>query len=186
MSIDMNTGNAQEPDEVAGFLVELRALGDGHPPDPAPEVAALIGGAIPLRTHPHRRAAVRAALVASLLLAALIGAAAKHSLPQPAQRVVSNVVNSFTPFDIGPNRIPAAPSAPPSRTRQPEPEQPRGDDPRDGAGELDLEASPEATREGDSSSDVESGRAEGDDERAATRTSIPRREHDHSSDDPGG
>lgn len=115
MNHDANAGNSQEPDEVARFLVELRALGDGPAPAPAPAVAALIGGAVPLRSHSLRRTAARAALVAAAVLAALVAAAANHSLPQPAQRVVSNVVNNLTPFDIDPNHAPTTPTPPPPK-----------------------------------------------------------------------
>ena len=89
-------------DDVTRFLTELRALGDGPPPEPSAELAALLGGATPLLS---RRALVRTALrtaaVAAILLGVLVVAAANHSLPAPAQRVVSNVVNVLTPFHIG-------------------------------------------------------------------------------------
>ena len=151
MGDDTIADNAHEPDEVARFLIALRALGEAPAPAPTQAVAALIGGAVPLRRHRHHRAAVRAAIVAAAVLAALVGAAANHSLPQPAQRVVSNVVNDLTPFDIGPG--PAAPPATPSHTRKPDPDRSRGEDeptrtdePSEQRGETDDNTSPGPTR----------------------------------------
>lgn len=123
MSDETIPTGVQEPDDVARFLVALRSLGDAPAPAPAPAVAALIGGAVPIRSRAMRRAALRAGLGAAAVLAVLVGAAANHSLPQPAQRVVSNFVNDLTPFDIAPNQPPAAPTTPtpasPHRTQEP-------------------------------------------------------------------
>lgn len=109
-------------DEVTRFLTELRALGDGPAPEPSPELAALLGGATPILA---RRAAVRIVVrtvaVAAVVLGVLVLAAANHSLPSPAQRVVSDVVNVLTPFDItdpstSPAPIPPRPSDKPHPT----------------------------------------------------------------------
>lgn len=173
MSDETFGADAQEPDDVGRFLIDLRALGDGPAPAPSVAVAALIGGAVPLRRHPLRRAAVRTAVVAAALLAALVGAAANHSLPQPAQRVVSNFVNDLTPFDIGPKEAPATPTeqpTAPARTRTPEREHRGGDDRQGQRGESDRESTVEPTRGGPSSSESESG-ADGSDDAAAPRTS---------------
>ena len=114
-------------DEVTRFLTELRALGDGPPPTPSAELTALLGGATPLLS---RRAVVRTVLrsaaIAAVLLGVLIVAAANHSLPAPAQRVVSNVVNDLTPFHIGNNQPqpviePPRPSDKPTPTHRPTP-----------------------------------------------------------------
>jgi hypothetical protein len=127
MRNDMVPGNAQDPDEVAGFLLALRALGEGTPPEPGPQLAALLGGAVPMRSHHHRRRVLRGAGVAAALVAALVGAAANHSLPQPAQRVVSNLIDNLTPFHIGPGSTPQVPT--PSETPEPEPGRTRTGEP---------------------------------------------------------
>lgn len=131
MSDDITRSDVLEPDELARFLMALRALGDGPVPAPAPAVVAMFGDVVPVRSRPVRRAAVRVALVAAVTVGGLVAAAANHSLPSPAQRVVSNVVNDLTPFDIGPNHPPAMPTAPPTRPtrpRAPERESPAGED----------------------------------------------------------
>jgi hypothetical protein len=109
-------GSAGEQDDVARFLVEMRALGEGDPPAPSAELAALLSGATPLRTRrPLYRVAARSALVAAACIVALVVAAASHSLPQPAQRVVSDFVDVLTPFEIAPDHT-IAPSLTPSPT----------------------------------------------------------------------
>jgi hypothetical protein len=108
---------AGDQDDVARFLVELRALGEGQPPTPSPELAALLGGATPLqprRRPASYRIAARGGLAAAALIAALVAAAANHDLPQPAQRVVSNVVDVLTPFRIAPAHEVPTPSPTPS------------------------------------------------------------------------
>ena len=101
-------------DDLTRFLTGLRALGDVPAPPPSPTVAALLAGA-----HPRfvRRAAVRAVLVAALVISALVGAAATHRLPAPAQQFVSRVVNNLTPFHIAP----PPPATSPARTHAPAP-----------------------------------------------------------------
>ena len=88
--------------EVAQFLIELRNLGSGAAPEPSREVAALLGGG-PLVWRRRARIASRVALTAAAAVTVLVLAAARHSLPAPAQRVVSNVVNVVTPFHISPD-----------------------------------------------------------------------------------
>jgi hypothetical protein len=106
--------------EVVRFLMELRALGETEPPTPSLEVATLLaGGEHVTRRHRYRRVAARAALVAAAIVVGLIVAAATHGLPQPAQRMVSNVVNVLTPFEIGPD-LPPITTGPRGRTTHPE------------------------------------------------------------------
>ena len=163
MTDDPIEQDTPEPDNVAGFLIALRALGDAPAPPPTQAVAALIGGGVPVRLHPYRRAAVRAGLVAAAMIAALVGAAANHGLPQPAQRVVSNVVNHLTPFDIGPGKSAAPPTAP-THTHKPEPERSgTGDEPTHsaepsdrGGGESQDNSTPERTQESDGSTEPSS------------------------------
>jgi hypothetical protein len=111
-------------DEVTHFLTELRALGESAPPQPSPQLSALLSGAHPIF---GRRAiikiALRTALIAALIIGALVIAAANHSLPRPAQKVVSHVVNVLTPFHIGRGitPAPAAPTSPTVPRRHPSP-----------------------------------------------------------------
>ncbi len=104
-------------DDVTHFLTELRALGDGPAPEPSRELAALLAGAHPFFARRVLvQVAVRTALVAAVVIGLLVAAAANHSLPQPAQKVVSHVVNVLTPFHIDPRDLPPAttvPTAPP-------------------------------------------------------------------------
>jgi hypothetical protein len=128
-------GAAGAGDDVTRFLMELRALGDGPTPRPSAELAALLGGSTSLRSlDGSRRALVRTALrtatVAAVLLGVLVVAAANHSLPAPAQRVVSHVVNVLTPFHIAPNQAPPVieplrPSDKPTPASSPPPPSPR-------------------------------------------------------------
>ena len=106
---------------VARFVTEMRALGEGPAPVPSPELAAILGGARPRRLLTHRRPARRAqrprrvlayATAAAVMVGAAGVAAANDTLPQPAQRVVSRVVNMLTPLHIDPSR-PATPVEPP-------------------------------------------------------------------------
>ncbi|MGN6609791.1 MAG: hypothetical protein ACTHMS_22615 [Jatrophihabitans sp.] len=81
----------------------LRALADGPAPEPSPQVAALLeGGAavVPLRRRPRPVRSV--GLAAAAIVALTTGLAATHTLPTPAQRFVSDVVDRLTPFDIAP------------------------------------------------------------------------------------
>jgi hypothetical protein len=131
-------------DGVTRFLTELRALGDGPAPTPTPELAALLGRRPALPRRAVIRIAVRTALVAAAVITALVVAAANHSLPSPAQRVVSHVVNVLTPFhinrDVPPAVEPPRPSdkpQPPARTtpHRSAPAAPPGEDSSEGRGE---------------------------------------------------
>jgi type IV secretory pathway VirB10-like protein len=121
-----NVSGGPVPGETAAvtrFLTELRALGEAPAPTPTPELAALLDGAVQLalvRRH-VRRALVRVALVAAAIIVAMTVAAANHSLPQPAQRMVSNVVNELTPFHIDPALPATGPVPPPPPTHRPAP-----------------------------------------------------------------
>ena len=116
-------GTAAAGDDVTRFLTELRALGDGPAPKPSPQLAAVLAGATPLlNSRRALRMVLRSAAVAALVLGALVVAAANHSLPAPAQRVVSNVVNDLTPFHIGPGtRADVLPPTPSDKPTAPTP-----------------------------------------------------------------
>jgi len=136
-------------DDVTHFLTELRALGDGPAPEPSRELAALLAGAHPFFARRVLvQAAVRTALVAALVLGLLVAAAANHSLPQPAQKVVSHVVNVLTPFHIDSRDLPPATTVPtpppvlptpshpvsPSPLPSPSPSRPSSSEPERGDG----------------------------------------------------
>jgi len=120
-------GAAGAGDELTRFLTELRALGDGPAPAPSRELAAVLAGATPfLSRRVVVRTVLRSAAIAAVLLGVLVVAAANHSLPAPAQHVVSRVVNVLTPFHIGGDRPhpviePPRPSAQPTPTHRPKP-----------------------------------------------------------------
>jgi hypothetical protein len=159
----MHAGSSRrsgDQDEVARFLADLRALGQGEPPTPSPELAALLGGATPLRTRrrPYR-VALRTALVAAALVTGLVVAAEQHSLPQPAQRVVSDVVDVLTPFEIAPGKsIPTptptrvAPVVEPSDETS-EPGDDRNRVPGGGSDDGSTSGSDDGTRSGSNGSD---------------------------------
>ncbi|MEO8889315.1 MAG: hypothetical protein ABI429_08540 [Jatrophihabitantaceae bacterium] len=101
---------------VTQFLTDLRTLGQGPVPTPSAELAAVIGAAESLVARRRHRAlglvVRRLALTAAAVLVAMTALAANHSLPAPAQRVVSNVVNTITPFHIDPARVDDRPPKP--------------------------------------------------------------------------
>lgn len=103
------------PDSVQNFLGEMRRLAEGVAPEPSAELSAVLSGAMPLPAAPRRLRDVSlpqrrvrrhplltAAAVAILAIALLVTGAATHHLPAYAQRLVSRVVNTVTPFHIDP------------------------------------------------------------------------------------
>lgn len=110
---------ADDAAAVTDFLAELRSLGEGPAPAPTPELQALFAGVPSIATarRHHGPLLRRAALIAAATVVGTTAAAAGHSLPQPAQQVVSNVVNTLTPFHISeddglpPHRAPQQPPA---------------------------------------------------------------------------
>lgn len=87
---------------VAQFIDDLRGLGEAEPPPPTAELAAVLRGAPVPRQHrvSAGRKRVVAAVAASLLVGGTGVAAANGRLPQPAQRLVSDVVDNLTPFSV--------------------------------------------------------------------------------------
>lgn len=110
---------AHETAAVTEFLAELKLLGEGPAPEPTPELQALFAGVPSIAAARRNRGPLlrRAALIAAATVVGTTAAAAGHSLPQPAQRVVSDVVNTLTPFHISeddglpPHRAPQQPPA---------------------------------------------------------------------------
>jgi len=112
------------------FVTELRAFGDGPSPEPTPELDALLGGSALTalagrRRQRHPSLQHRALIIGAVASAVITGtgvAAATDTLPQPAQRFVSGVVNDLTPFHLNApgterrknHRLPTAPAAKPS------------------------------------------------------------------------
>lgn len=94
------------------FFDDLRTLGIQPPPEPSTELAALFSGAVPLGAARRRLAHPRAVIAGAAAVAVLAttgAAAANDSLPQPAQRFVSRVINLVTPFHVDPSPHPGTP-----------------------------------------------------------------------------
>lgn len=96
---------------VAAAVCELRRSADRPVPTPSAALAALLASGLPLDTAPiddlarrRRRRYVALGIAAGgATTIALTGvAAANDALPSPAQGVVTDIVNNFTPFDITP------------------------------------------------------------------------------------
>jgi hypothetical protein len=106
---DTIEGDAMD-DALATFVDELRGLAHGPVPAPSAELAALLGQW--QLTAPRRRPSlsVLAAVAASVVIV-VGGAAAQHALPEPAQSVVSHVVDRLTPFGLGTLDHPVLPPA---------------------------------------------------------------------------
>lgn len=169
-------GPNAETAAVTRFLGELSSLAEVDAPSPTGELEAILAG-IPTRAARRRvlrrRLAVRAALIAAATVAGLIAAAANHTLPAPAQRVVSNVVNTVTPFhiDTGTGKPPASsPPTGPGHAREHEPRE-RSDD---GLGAPATDGAPSSERSGDGEDSAPSARhgrtgaAAGEDDGAET------------------
>lgn len=122
---DDDLSEMSAPDSVRDFLDEMRRLSAVAAPEPSAELSALLAGATPLssalrgRGHgPVRHSRVRrhplatAAAAAAATTALLVTGAATHRLPASAQRLVSDVVNTVTPFHIDPGDKPVRPGPP--------------------------------------------------------------------------
>ena len=126
---------AHDTAAVTEFLAELKLLGEGPAPEPTPELQALFAGVPSIAAARRNRGPLvrRAALIAAATVLGTTAAAAGHSLPQPAQGVVSDVVNTLTPFHISeddglpPHRMPQQPPA----------DRPGGDSSEEGLGDAE-------------------------------------------------
>jgi hypothetical protein len=161
------------------FVTELRTFGDGPVPDPTPELEALLRGSSVVtlaawrtarqRSRPHR--ALIIATAAAVVITGTGVAAANDTLPQPAQRFVSGVVNDFTPLHIdAPGIVPRKPHPRPIAPPKPSP---ATDDPPAPA----AEASPTA-QQGDS-------HATPDTPETPETSGTPGREPSHAESGPG-
>lgn len=85
--------------DVAAFLTDLHALGQGPAPAPSPALAAVLG-ATPLRRSARRRQRLAAGITALTLVGATAtgAVAAANELPAPAQQVVSQWSHHYLPF----------------------------------------------------------------------------------------
>jgi hypothetical protein len=138
--VDLTGSGTGGPDGLNGdaaaltrFLTELRSLGEGESPAPTPELEAIFAGATPIPARRRRvaRGARRALVAAAAVVAGLVIAAANHALPATAQRVVSHVIDSVTPFHIDsgqPSHTPVRPED--RREHSVQPDRDRGDDGR--------------------------------------------------------
>ena len=96
-------GDGLEDPVLAELLTELRAIADEPAPAIGPDLAAVMGGAVPLassRTRSRAASMLVVGLLSTGVLTGGIGAAAADQLPAPVQRVVARVVNTMTPFEI--------------------------------------------------------------------------------------
>jgi hypothetical protein len=101
-------------DALADVLDELRGLGAGPVVEPSPELAARLAAARPLRRRRRPAFGPLAAAAATALIVAG-GAAVQHELPEPAQDVVSTVIDRMRP--PLPDVVAARPAAPSPRQR---------------------------------------------------------------------
>lgn len=99
--------------DMTQFLTDFRNLGAGRVPQPSAELAAVLAGATPIGSGRRSlRLARRSVLgvAAAVLVGGTSAAAATGRLPQPAQRLVSDVVGTITPFSIpSDHEMPLAP-----------------------------------------------------------------------------
>jgi hypothetical protein len=95
---------------VAEFLDELRSLAVVAGPAPLPDLDAMLAGTVPVPRAPRPRVRVplrrhpvlTSLATAAAVIALLVAGAATHNLPAYAQRFVSKIVNTVTPFHIEP------------------------------------------------------------------------------------
>jgi hypothetical protein len=111
---------AAAEDPLAAVLAALRAAAVLSAPEPSPALAALFTAGLPLaeraRQRRRRRTIVTGAVIAGASSLTLCGVAAAHdALPGPAQRVMTGIINTVTPFHIdgpGPGTSRPAPAVP--------------------------------------------------------------------------
>jgi hypothetical protein len=106
-------GDAMD-DALAAFVDELRGLAHGPVPVPSAELAMLLGHWPPVASRRRPSLTVVGAVAASVLIV-LGGAAGQHALPEPAQSVVSHVVDRLTPSGLGTLDHPVLPGLGPQR-----------------------------------------------------------------------
>lgn len=97
---DMLADLQLNPDEDTAMRAVLHDIGAlaNEVPDPSPDVQALLGGAVPLRSR--RRAVVVAAAAGALALGGVSAAAAANRLPDPLQEIVANATEGVLPVDV--------------------------------------------------------------------------------------
>ena len=92
-----------QADQLRALLGEVAGLAN-EVPEPSDDVRALLGGAIPLRSH--RRAAIVAAAVGALALGGVSAAAATNRLPDPVQEVAADATGGVVPHPVKPSNPP--------------------------------------------------------------------------------
>lgn len=116
------SGMAPGTAAMTAFLAELRAFGAGSVPPPGPALAALLDGTVAVAARRPWRRAVIASAAAAVVLGGTAIAAAHDSLPEPAQGVVTHLVNFLTPFQLDPGTarprpVPPVPTVPAATPR---------------------------------------------------------------------
>jgi hypothetical protein len=109
-----------QADQIRALLAEVAGLAH-ELPEPSEDVRALLGGAIPLRSH--RRAAIVAA-VGALALGGVSAAAATNRLPDPVQEVAADATRGVVPHPhdaTGHVDKPKATKTPKHDTKKPKP-----------------------------------------------------------------
>ena len=123
MLADLGVSGAQA-DQIRALLAEVAGLAH-EVPEPSDDVRALLGGAIPLRSHQRGPARdLVAAAVGALALGGVSAAAATNSLPDPVQEVAADATGGVVPHpDDAPGHVdkPKATKTPKPDTKKPKP-----------------------------------------------------------------
>jgi hypothetical protein len=160
------------PGDIALLMRELRELGRVPPPQPSPDLEALMSRGIP--KFGRRRVPRRVAAVAAFVLGATSAtgvAAAADRLPGP----VAEVVNDLTPLHVGDHHHrPAAPTPTPTRqSRTSAPDRSTHPRPPGGSGGPELEGPPPANQPAAPPDDAPSGNTREDDGPAVSPSRWP-------------
>jgi hypothetical protein len=117
--------------DLGPLLTELRDLEPEHAPEPGPELARLLAApAAPTRVGAGRRSLVVAATLLGTSMTATGVAAAANELPEPAQRLVSQLSERYLPFEFPPPEpAPEPESEPATEPLPPAVEGPSGEGP---------------------------------------------------------
>ena len=110
MLADLGVSGVQA-DQLRALLGEVAGLAH-EVPEPSDDVRTLLGGAIPLRSHPSAggtsrlRGTIVAAAVGALALGGVSAAAATNLLPDPVQEVAADATGGVVPHPVKPSNPP--------------------------------------------------------------------------------